>query len=208
MEILPLISFTTGVISILSPCILPILPIFVSVSLKSKSKSNLLSFILGLLSIFVLIIFLTGFFTSIVYSYIAQIRFVSSIILLVIGILMFFDYSMGFKRLPQIKSDSIFSSYMMGVLTSVAWAPCYSGYLISLITLLVSSNDPSYAVLNIVIYSIGFALTLLVISLLISKINLEKLISKTKYIPKIFSILIILGAIYLLFDSIKALMRM
>lgn len=118
---------------------------------------------------------------------------------------MFFDYSMGFKRLPQIKSDSIFSSYMMGVLTSVAWAPCYSGYLISLITLLVSSNDPSYAVLNIVIYSIGFALTLLVISLLISKINLEKLISKTKYIPKIFSILIILGAIYLLFDSIKAL---
>ncbi|WP_410320090.1 cytochrome c biogenesis CcdA family protein [Methanobrevibacter sp.] len=205
MEILPLISFTTGVISILSPCILPILPIFVSVSLKSKSKSNLLSFILGLLSIFVLIIFLTGFFTSIVYSYIAQIRFVSSIILLVIGILMFFDYSMGFKRLPQIKSDSIFSSYMMGVLTSVAWAPCYSGYLISLITLLVSSNDPSYAVLNIVIYSIGFALTLLVISLLISKINLEKLISKTKYIPKIFSILIILGAIYLLFDSIKAL---
>ena len=205
MEILPLISFTTGVISILSPCILPILPIFVSVSLKSKSKSNLLSFILGLLSIFVLIIFLTGFFTSIVYSYIAQIRFVSPIILLVIGILMLFDYSMGFKRLPQIKSDSIFSSYMMGVLTSVAWAPCYSGYLISLITLLVSSNDPSYAVLNIVIYSIGFALTLLVISLLISKINLEKLISKTKYIPKIFSILIILGAIYLLFDSIKAL---
>lgn len=205
MEILPLISFTTGVISILSPCILPILPIFVSVSLKSKSKSNLLSFILGLLSIFVLIIFLTGFFTSIVYSYIAQIRFVSSIILLVIGILMFFDYSVGFKRLPQIKSDSIFSSYMMGVLTSVAWAPCYSGYLISLITLLVRSNDPSYAVLNIVIYSIGFALTLLVISLLISKINLEKLISKTKYIPKIFSILIILGAIYLLFDSIKAL---
>ena len=205
MEILPLISFTTGVISILSPCILPILPIFVSVSLKSKSKSNLLSFILGLLSIFVLIIFLTGFFTSIVYSYIAQIRFVSSIILLVIGILMFFDYSMGFKSLPQIKSDSIFSSYMMGVLTSVAWAPCYSGYLISLITLLVSSNDPSYAVLNIVIYSIGFALTLLVISLLISKINLEKLISKTKYIPKIFSILIILGAIYLLFDSIKVL---
>lgn len=205
MEIFPLISFFTGVISILSPCILPILPIFVSVSLKSKSKSNLLSFILGLLSIFVLIIFLTGFFTSIVYSYIAQIRFVSSIILLVIGILMFFDYSMGFKRLPQIKSDSIFSSYMMGVLTSVAWAPCYSGYLISLITLLVSSNDPSYAVLNIVIYSIGFALTLLVISLLISKINLEKLISKTKYIPKIFSILIILGAIYLLFDSIKAL---
>ena len=205
MEILPLISFTTGVISILSPCILPILPIFVSVSLKSKSKSNLLSFILGLLSIFVLIIFLTGFFTSIVYSYITQIRFVCSIILLIIGISMFFDYSIGFKRLPQIKCDSMFSSYMMGVLTSVAWAPCYSGYLISLITLLVSSNDPSYAVLNIVIYSIGFALTLLVISLLISKINLEKLISKTKYIPKIFSILIILGAIYLLFDSIKAL---
>lgn len=206
MEILSLISFSTGVISILSPCILPILPIFVSVSLKSKSKLNLLSFVAGLMSIFVLIIFLTGFFTSILYQYIVPIRLITSLILLVIGILMFFNYSIGFKSLPGISDDDSFvSSYLIGVLTSLSWAPCYSGYLISLITLLVSSADAYYAVFNIVLYCIGFALTLIVLSVLISKVNLEKLISKTRYVPKVFAVLVIVGAVYLLVDAVKVL---
>lgn len=203
MEVLPLISFTTGVISILSPCILPILPIFVSVSLKSKSKRELFSFIGGLLTIFIVIIFLTGFFTSILYAYITPIRIISAFILLIIGILMLFDYQFTFKTINPNKNTS---SYMMGVLTSVAWAPCYSGYLISLITLLISSNDPAYAVLNIIIYSLGFALTLLVLSYFISRINLERLISRTKYVPKIFAGLVIIGALYLLFESLKAIL--
>ena len=203
MEVLPLISFTTGVISILSPCILPILPIFVSVSLKSKSKRELFSFIGGLLTIFIVIIFLTGFFTSILYAYITPIRIISAFILLIIGILMLFDYQFTFKTINPNKNTS---SYMMGVLTSVAWAPCYSGYLISLITLLISSNDPAYAVLNIIIYSLGFALTLLVLSYFISRINLERLISRTKYVPKIFAGLVIMGALYLLFESFKAML--
>lgn len=203
MEVLPLISFTTGVISILSPCILPILPIFVSVSLKSKSKRELFSFIGGLLTIFIVIIFLTGFFTSILYAYITPIRIISAFILLIIGILMLFDYQFTFKTINPNKNTS---SYMMGVLTSVAWAPCYSGYLISLITLLISSNDPAYAVLNIIIYSLGFALTLLVLSYFISRIDLERLISRTKYVPKIFAGLVIMGALYLLFESLKAML--
>ena len=204
MEVLPLISFTSGVISILSPCILPILPIFVSVSLKSRSKLDLISFVGGLLTIFVIIIFLTGFFTSILYSYIVPIRIISSIILLIIGILMFFDYSMGFKAIHQINGDGLFLSYIMGILTSVAWAPCYSGYLISLISLLISSSSPTYAVLNIIVYCMGFALTLFILSLFISKINLERLISKTRHIPKIFAVLVIFGALYLLYDAIQA----
>lgn len=203
MEILPLISFTTGVISILSPCILPILPIFVSVSLNSKSKSELISFIGGLMSIFVVVIFLTGFFTSLLYAYITPVRLISSVILLIVGILMFFDFQFNFKSLPAANGDGILSSYVMGLLTSLAWAPCYSGYLISLITLLISSNSPGYAVLNIGIYCVGFAITLLIISYAISKIDLEKLILKTKYIPKIFAILVIIGALYLMFESVK-----
>lgn len=202
MEILPLISFTTGVISILSPCILPILPIFVGVSLKSKSKSDLVSFIAGLLTIFIAVIFLTGFFTTVFYTYIAPVRLISAIILLIVGILMLSDYQFSFKSISNMNRKS---NYLMGVITSIAWAPCYTGYLISLITLLVSSNDPSFAVLNIVIYCIGFALTLFVLSYFISKIDLERLILKTRYIPKIFAVLVIIGAVYLLYEAMKVL---
>lgn len=118
---------------------------------------------------------------------------------------MFFDYSISFKSIPQINGEGLLSNYLMGVLTSIAWAPCYSGYLISLITLLISSNSPTYAVFNIIFYSLGFALTLLVLSYFISKINLEKLISKTKYIPKIFAVLIMFGAVYLLYEALTVL---
>ena len=203
MEILPFISFFTGVISILSPCILPILPIFVGFSLKSKTKIELVSFILGLLSIFVVIIFFTAFFTAFVYQYLAYVRIISAIILLILGILMLVDFSFNFKAIAPKNNDGILGSFVLGFLTSVAWAPCYSAYLISLITLLVNSSDVLYAVLNIVLYCIGFALTLFVLSYIISKINLEKLISKTKYIPKIFAVLIIIGAVYLFFTSFQ-----
>lgn len=202
MEILPVISFTTGVISVLSPCILPILPIFVGMSLKSKTKWEILSFISGLLTIFVVIIFLTGFFTSILYEYIVPIRLISAFLLLIIGFVMLLDYQFTFKSINYANVNA--SSYLMGVLTSVAWAPCYSGYLISLITMLISSNNPSYAVLNIIIYSIGFALTLLVLSYSISRIDLEKLISKTRYVPKVFAVLVIFGSLYLLFEAFKS----
>ena len=203
MEIMPIVSFFTGVISVLSPCIIPTLPIMVGFSLNAKSKSEILSFILGLFSIFTIIIFLTGFFTAILYRYIIYVRVIAAILLLVMGILMFFDYSLSFKSIKAKNNDGILNSFILGFLTSIAWADCYSGYLISLITLLVSSSSPLYAVGNILIYCIGFALTLLALCLVISKIDLEKVISKASYIPKIFSVLIIIGAIYLFYSSLQ-----
>ena len=205
MEILPLISFFTGVISILSPCILPVIPIFVAFSLNAKSKSEIISFTIGLLSIFVIVIFLTGFFTSLVYSYIFYIRILSAIVLLAIGILMLADYSFTFSLKSPKNNEGIAGSFILGFITSISWAPCYSAYLISLISLLVASNSGFYAVFHIFLYCAGFGLTLFVLSFIISKINLESLISKTRYIPKVFAILIIIGAVYLFWESFKVL---
>lgn len=198
MEIFPLISFFMGVISILSPCILPILPIFLAFSLKSKSTAEIISFTLGLFLIFTIIIFLTGFFTEIVYGYIVYVRYISAILLLIIGLLMLFDYSFNFITVKSRNSDGIVGSFTLGFLTSIAWAPCYSAYLMSLISLLLTSGDGLYAAFNIVLYSLGFGLTIFVLSFIISKINLESFVKKTNYIPKIFAVLIIIGAIYLL----------
>lgn len=198
MEIFPLISFFMGVISILSPCILPILPIFLAFSLKSKSTAEIISFTLGLFLIFTIIIFLTGFFTEIVYGYIVYVRYISAILLLIIGILMLFDYSFNFITVKSRNSDGIVGSFTLGFLTSIAWAPCYSAYLMSLISLLLTSGDGLYAAFNILLYSLGFGLTIFVLSFIISKINLESFVKKTNYIPKIFAVLIIIGAIYLL----------
>lgn len=198
MDLFPLISFFTGVISILSPCILPILPIFIGFSLNSKTKYELVSFSCGLFSIFTVIIFLTAFFTAAVYQYISYIRIISSVLLLIIGILMLANYSFNFNVKP-INHEGIMGSFALGFLTSVAWVPCYSADLISLISLLVTSADPLFVAFNIILYCLGFGLTLLALSFIISKINLESFVKKTSFIPKIFAVLIIVSAIYMLF---------
>ena len=131
-------------------------------------------------------------------------RVIAAVILLIMGILMYFDYSLSFKSIGARSGGGIVNSFILGFLTSIAWADCYSAYLISLISLLVSSNSPLYAVGNILIYVLGFALTLLALCLAISRIDLEKLISKARYIPKVFSVLIIIGAINLFYTSILA----
>ena len=196
-------SFLMGIISILSPCILPIIPLFVAFSLSSKSKGEMASFIIGFGSIFIVIIFLTGFFTSIVYEYIAYVRIASATILLAIGILMWFDYTVNLGIRSSENKGGLGGSFILGFITSISWAPCYSAYLISLIALLVSTSNGGYAVFNIFLYVIGFALALVILGFLISKIDLEKLISKTKYVPKIFAVLIIISAIYLFWESLK-----
>lgn len=174
------------------------MPIFVGFSLNSKTKTELVSFSLGLFSIFTVIIFLTAFFTAIVYHYIAYIRIISSVLLLIIGILMLANYSFNFNVKP-INHEGVIGSFALGFLTSVAWVPCYSAYLISLISLLVTSADPLFVAFNIVLYCLGFGLTLLALSFIISKINLESFVEKTTFIPKIFAVLIIVSAIYMLF---------
>lgn len=198
MEVFPLISFFTGVISILSPCILPILPIFIGFSIKSRPKSEIISFSLGLFLIFTIIIFLTAFFTAAVYKYIIYVRYASAILLLIIGILMLVDYSFTFIKITPRDGDGVVASFILGFLTSVAWVPCYSAYLISLISLLVTTADPLYVSFNILLYCLGFGLTILVLSYLISKINFESFVNQTSYIPKIFAILIIVSAIYMM----------
>lgn len=198
MDLYPIISFFTGAVSILSPCILPILPIFIGFSLKSKTKTEIISFTLGLFSIFTAIIFLTAFFTAAIYQYIPYIRTLCAVLLLVIGILMLADYSFGFNVRP-IDHDGIIGSFALGFLTSVAWVPCYSAYLMSLISLLVTSGNPVFVSFNIILYCLGFGLTLLVLSFLLSKINMESFVKKTSYLPKIFAMLIILTAAHMLF---------
>lgn len=113
------------------------------------------------------------------------------------------DYTFIFKSITPKNDDGIIGSFILGFLTSISWAPCYSAYLISIIGLIVSSADSLYAVLNLFLYCLGFTVTLLILSLVISRINLENIVSKTKYIPKIYGILIIFGGIYLLWESLK-----
>ena len=199
MEITLFISFITGVISILSPCILPVLPIFIGFNLKRRKNTEIISFILGLFTIFLIILFATVYFTIVIYTYLNYVRIISAIILLLIGVFLLTSKVSKFPALTYKNRDNAF---ILGFLTSLSWASCYSGYLISLLTLLVSSGNPIFVAVNIFIYCLGFGLTLLILGYIISKIDIVRFTKKTESIQKIFAILIIIGAIYMLIIAI------
>jgi len=212
MDIIPLFSFLAGLASILSPCILAIMPMFIAYFLVKKKKIEIISFILGLFSIFLFFIILTMAFTAAINQYLHYIRIIASLILITLGTAILlnknilninsnynFDSKSKNKYNKNKSSLSLFkSSYTVGLLTSIAWAPCYGPYLISLISFSVSTGDILYSGVNLLIYTLGFGLSLFLIGFLISSINIQKLINKADLINKTSGILIIIGGIYLL----------
>jgi len=214
MDIIPLFSFLAGVASILSPCILPIIPVLIGYFLAKKKKIEIISFILGLFSIFLLFVILTMLFTVAINQYLYYIRIIASLVLITLGTSIILNknilninstYNFGSNGKNEDKYNEnkstlklAKSSYIIGILTSLAWAPCYGTYLISLISFSVSTGDTFYSGVNLLLYTLGFGLSLFVIGFLISTINIQKLINKADLINKVSGILIIIGGIYLL----------
>ena len=196
MDFIPYISFLTGIVSIISPCIIPVIPILFGFTIKNKDIKEIIAFTLGLFSIITLLIFVTAFFQVIFYSYVYYVRILSSVVLLAIGLIFIFDktFNLSFKVSSQ-------NAFILGVLTSLSWSPCYGGYLISLLSVLITAPDTLYITFNIILYSLGFGLTLLVLSYIISKINVEKLVKGSSYIRQITGILFIIGGVFMLLNA-------
>ncbi|MGL4669708.1 MAG: cytochrome c biogenesis CcdA family protein [Methanobacteriaceae archaeon] len=271
LNILPIFSFLAGVASVLSPCILPVIPVLVGYFISKKTKSELISFILGFSIIFIIVILVTIGFTAAINYYIQYIRFIASFIIIIIGILMLLPlkssinifnsnitnkvnrtvnnstnickknssnsrnniniqnringtnndnnqvelhnndinasnideshFNINFENKKSYTKNSLNlskKSFTAGLLSSLAWSSCYGSYLIALISFSVSSGEPFYSGLNIILYVIGFSISIFIIGLAISSINIQKIGAKSSLINKISGLLILIGGVYLL----------
>ncbi len=221
MDIVPFISFLAGMASVMSPCVLPIIPLVIGYSLMQRELSEIFAFILGLFSLFTLIIGLTIMFTAAINFYLLYFRIFASFLLIILGILLLlnkgvFNFSFSTQSTAT-TSDNINStsannqdttknldrkgmsgSFLWGFLTSLAWAPCYGSYLLALIAYSVSSGDPLYSAVNLIAYTAGFSATIFAVALLISRINLERWVKYSNHIRILSGVLIILAGCYML----------
>ncbi|MCK9152142.1 cytochrome c biogenesis CcdA family protein [Methanobacterium alcaliphilum] len=199
MNIVPIISFLAGVASVVSPCVLPIIPVVIGYTLPQRKNTEILAFVIGLFSIFALTIVLTILFTAAIQFYLNYFRILAAAILIILGLMIlinknFFKFSFSYES----NKKGIIGSFIWGLLTSLAWAPCYGSYLIALITFSVSSGDPFYSSINIISYTAGFAVSIFAVGLFISQINLEKLMGQSIKIKQISGFLIFLSGLYML----------
>lgn len=209
------LAFVEGFALIISPCILPILPIILSGSI-SGSKSRPYGIIFGFILSFALFTLFSRTLVSWFGLDLDLIRNISFILLIIFGLVMIStflgDYfnritqglaNLGFKATENNNQGGFSSGIAFGALVGLIWTPCAGPILAAVIvqTLLQESTITSFLI--ILAFAIGAGVPMLMLCIfghrLSSKINLFQ--KHSILIRKILGIIIIVAVIFMYFGN-------
>lgn len=177
------VAFAAGLLSFLSPCVLPLLPVYlasltgfevVETGMKRNRLTTFLhslSFVVGFSIIFTLWGVGAGWLGSMLSAYLAIVRQVVGILLIVFGLAMFATSKvtwLGYARrlnLPSGNRRSYLRSLFIGAIFPVAWIPCTSWVLAGILTLAGASATAGQGAYLLAVYSLGLGLPFLSIGL-------------------------------------------
>lgn len=195
--------FLAGIISFLSPCILPLIPGFLGylagvnpedTSKKARLKMfiNSLIFVLGFSSVFALLgVLLNTILEKSSYNIQLWLSRIGGIIIIMFGL-----YLLKLIKIPflerehklQIKGlqPSYFTSFLFGAAFAVGWTPCVGAVLGSILTLAITNPGQSFYLL--LTYAIGLGIPFLIVG--IFSTHALNLISKNEKFFKYFNIVV------------------
>lgn len=176
MMLLVLFAFAAGIVTVLSPCILPVLPIILSSGIgggASTGRSRPIGVVIGFVSSFTLFtLFLSAIVNAIGVSA-DTLRLLSVIVIAGFGVallvprLQFLLESLSSRLAgfaPTTSSGSgFFSGLFLGVSLGLLWTPCVGPILASVITLAVTGAVSFSAFLLTLAYSAGAAIPMLLV---------------------------------------------
>ena len=212
MFILIAFAFLAGIVTILSPCILPVLPIILSGSALSGKKQPF-GVLIGFVSSFT---FFTLFLTSIVQTTGVSadlLRTISMIIIFGFGLVLvvpkfYLMFEIFASKLSskagagKVRKEGFISGIILGFSLGLIWTPCVGPILASVIALAITGSVSGQAFLITLAYSLGTSIPMILIMYggrgLISKVPwLTKNLGK---IQKVFGVLMILTALAIFFN--------
>ena len=215
------LAFSAGLISFLSPCVLPLIPGYISfvsgqslqdiIDKKNNNISPLILFCLGFSTIFVIF----GATASVIGQIFLQnsnlLRIIAGVIIIIfslqlIGIinLKFLNYE---KRLNAKKKDSIFFPYIIGLAFGFGWTPCIGPILGSILTLAAIEETLTKAIILLSLYSIGLAIPFILSGILIQKFLIfsKNFKQNINLISKIGGFILLLTGILILTNHLQTL---
>ncbi len=182
LEISYLVAFSAGMLSFLSPCVLPLVPvylaslagpdIFVTGAYKKKRAHVFLhsfSFVAGFTTVFVTMGVVAGLAGFAISAHLAVIRQIAGAVLIFFGLFMLASLKIPWlnyeKRLSVSRANatSYLRSFSIGAIFSLAWTPCVGPILGGILTLAWSSETAWYGACLLAIYSLGLGIPFLVI---------------------------------------------
>ncbi|MDD4377814.1 MAG: cytochrome c biogenesis CcdA family protein [Eubacteriales bacterium] len=199
-----LISFLEGFITVISPCILPLLPLYVTYFAGNDKDGNpknvlknSLGFVLGFTIVFVSLGALAGSIGMFLKMYSYWVNIILGIVVILfglnfLGIIKFNLWGKGTSK--EVENLGFFSSLTFGMVFSIGWTPCVSAFLGSALLLASQQGSVITGVIMLFFYSIGLGIPLILCALLINKLKNAFDFIKRNYslINKVCGILLII----------------
>lgn len=173
-----LITFLEGLISFISPCMLPMLPIYISYFAgKADKRQHVVlrsaAFVLGFTVIFTGLGLFAGTLGAFLIGYRTAVNIVCGAVVVLFGL----SY-LEVIRLPFFKGmqsgrevGSVFSAFIFGMIYSVSLTPCVGAFLGSALMLASSSGGALKGAALLLVYSLGLGVPFLISALLIDRLN-------------------------------------
>lgn len=176
-----LISFLEGIITFISPCLLPMLPVYISYFAGGgqrstrKTLTNALGFVLGFTLVFVAMGALAGTVGGFLKSHQTAVNIVSGLIVVFFGLhflgLVKVNLFRGSRRSVDTRDLGFFSAALFGVIFSIGWTPCVGAFLGSALMLASQRGHVLEGMGMLLVYSLGLGIPFLLSALLIDRLK-------------------------------------
>ncbi len=208
-----LFAILAGMLTIAAPCILPLLPILLGVSVGQTSKTRPIFIVLG----FVLVFASAGLLLSYLSQHIGLdpgiIRTTGVVILGLFGLFLIWSkpFDLLALRMSAIvakagmaggRGEGNWGAFVLGMTLGIVWTPCAGPVLGSVLTLIALQTELATATILLVAYAIGAGLPMLLIAYggQYLSTRVESLARYSRLIQQIFGIVIIAFAVAVYFN--------
>ena len=194
--------FLGGVASFLSPCILPIVPVYLGILSKGKKTIlNTFLFILGLSLTFVSIGFSFSILTGLFFN--DTIKIIAGIIVIILGFHQTGILKLGFLeknkslKFNLIGKNSSLQAFLLGLTFSLGWTPCVGPILASVLALAGNKGSAIYGSLMMFVYVLGLSTPFVLFSFFS-----QELLKKVRVLNKYTEYFKIFGGFLIIFMGI------
>lgn len=206
-----LILFLEGIMTFISPCIIPMIPIYISyfigdnkVKDKNKAIINSIGFVIGFSIIFTMLGALASTFGSFIQRYINIFNIVAGLLLILFGLnyiglfkIKLIERSFKIKSNINLHNLNLLASILFGMIFAIGWTPCVGTFLGSALIIATNSNDVLKGIFMLLSYSLGLG-----IPFILSAILIENLKEAFKFIKKNYKVINLISGLFLIIVGI------
>ena len=212
-----IVSFIAGVLSFLSPCVLPLVPIYFfyitgisayelqqrQLDKKEKIKIfiNSVMFILGFSVVFILLgaamaNLIGNFFNNKVFNIVA------AIIIILFGLHIGGFFRIKFLQYEKRLNLQNVGSFLLGVSFALGWTPCIGPIFGTIVGM--AATEPAKSIFMMILYTLGLALPFILMAIftVMSLKIIEKMKKYMGIIEKISGVLLILVGVYMFYKGL------